>query len=73
MNVTRLSTNIRVRLHKIEAIVDHESHPQVYSSLSFTWDRETKTKAQGLLSNLTTLGFVFTFLNPKNSRKTLKR
>ena len=28
-----------------EAIDDHESHPHVYSSLSFTWDRETKTKA----------------------------
>ena len=23
----------------LEAIVDHESHPHVYSSLSFTWDR----------------------------------
>ena len=37
----------------LEAIVDHESHPHVYSSLSFTWDRETKTKAQqpqGLLA-----------------------
>ena len=29
----------------LEAIVDHGSHPHVYSSLSFTWDRETKTKA----------------------------
>ena len=35
----------------LEAIVDRESHPHVYSSLSFTWDRETKTKAQGLLAN----------------------
>ena len=35
----------------LEVIVDRESHPHVYSSLSFTWDRETKTKAQGLLAN----------------------
>ena len=35
----------------LKAIADHESHPHVYSLLSFTWDRETKTKAQGLLAN----------------------
>ena len=56
----------------LEAIVDHQSHPHVYSSLSFTWDRETKTKAQGLLANLKTFRFIFTFLIPKNSLKTLK-
>ena len=56
----------------LEAIVDHESHPHVYSSLSFTWDRETKTKAQGLLANLKTFGFIFTFLITKNSLGTLK-
>ena len=28
----------------LEAIVDHESHPHVYFSLSFTWDRETKPR-----------------------------
>ena len=56
----------------LEAIVDQESHPHVYSSLSFTWDRETKTKAQGLLANLKTFGFIFTFLITKNSRGTLK-
>ena len=50
-----------------EAIVDHELHPHVYSSLSFTWDRETKTKAQGLLKNLKTFGFIFTILITKNS------
>ena len=56
----------------LEAIVDQESHPHVYSSLSFTWDRETKTKAQGLLANLKTFGFLFTFLITKNSLGTLK-
>ena len=56
----------------LEAIVDHELHPHVYSSLSFTWDRETKTKAQGLLANLKTFGFLFTFLITKNSLGTLK-
>ena len=56
----------------LEAIVDHESHPHVYSSLSFTWDRETKTKAQGLLANLRTLGFIFTFFITTNSLGTLK-
>ena len=45
----------------LEAMVDHELHPHVYSSLSFTWDRDTKTKAQGLLANWKTLGFIFTF------------
>ena len=36
---------LRVRLRKLgsKIKVDHESHPHVYSSLSFTWDRETKT------------------------------
>ena len=33
-------------------IVDHVSHPHVHSSLSLTWDRETKTKAQGLQASL---------------------
>ena len=56
----------------LEAIVDHQSHPHVYSSLSFTWDRETKTKAQGLLANLKTFGFISTFLITKNSYGTLK-
>ncbi|PFX11763.1 52 kDa repressor of the inhibitor of the protein kinase [Stylophora pistillata] len=56
----------------LEAIVDHESHPHVYSSLSFTWDRETKTKTQGPLANLRTLGFIFTFFNTTNSPGTLK-
>ena len=56
----------------LEVIVDQESHPHVYSSLSFTWDRETKTKAQGLLANLKTFGFIFTFLITKNSLRTLK-
>ena len=56
----------------LEAIVDHESHPHVYSSLSFTWDRETKTKAQGLLANLKTVGFIFTFMITKISLGTLK-
>ena len=56
----------------LEAIVDLESHPHVYSSLSFTWDRETKTKAQGLMANLKTFGFMFTFLITKNSLGTLK-
>ena len=58
----------------LEAIVDHESHPHVYSSLSFTWDRETKTKTQqpqGLLANLKTFGFIFTFLITKNGLGTL--
>ena len=40
--------------------------------LSFTWDRETKTKAQGLLANLKTFTFIFTFLITKNSLGTLK-
>ena len=56
-------------------MIDHESHPHVYSSLSFTWDRETKTKAQqpqGLLANLKTFGFIFTFLITKDSLGTLK-
>ena len=56
----------------LEAIVDHQSHPHVYSSLSFTWDRETKSKAQGLLANLKIFRFIFTFLIPKKSLKTLK-
>ena len=56
----------------LEVIVDRESHPHVYSSLSFTWDRETKTKAQGLLANLKTFRFIFTFLITKNSLGTLK-
>ena len=56
----------------MEAIVDHESHPHVYFSLSFKWDRETKTKAQGLLANLKTFGFIFTFLITKISLGTLK-
>jgi len=41
-------------------------------SLSFMWDRETETKAQGLLANLQTFGFIFTFLVTKNSLETLK-
>ena len=56
----------------METIVDHESHPHVYFSLSFTWDRETKTKAQDLLANLKTFAFIFTFLITKNSLRTLK-
>ena len=56
----------------LEAIVDHESHPHVYSLLSFTWDRETKTKAKRLMANLKTFGFIFTFLITKNSLGTLK-
>ena len=56
----------------LEVIVDRESHPHVYSSLSFTWDRETKTKAQGLLANLKTFGFISTFFITKNSLGTLK-
>ena len=56
----------------LEVIVDRESHPHVYSSLSFTWYRETKTKAQGLLANLKTFGFISTFLITKNSLGTLK-
>ena len=56
----------------LEAIVDDESHPNVYSSLSFTWDRDTKTKAQGLLTNLKTFRFISTFFITKNSLGTLK-
>ena len=56
----------------LEAIDDHESHPHVYSLLSLTWDRETKTKAKGLLANLKTFRFIFTFLITKNSLGTLK-
>jgi len=41
-------------------------------SLSFTWDRETKTKAQDFLANLKTFGFIFTFLITKNGLGTLK-
>ena len=48
---------LRVRLHKLGS----DSWSWVYSSLSFTWDRETKTKAQGLLANLKTFGFISTF------------
>ena len=44
----------------------------LYSSISFTWDRETIIKAQGLLANLKTFGFIFTFLILKNSLETLK-
>ena len=33
---------------------------------------ETKTKAQGLLANLKTFGFIFTFFIIKNNRGTLK-
>ena len=36
------------------------------------WDRETKTKAKGLLANLKTFGFIFTFVITKNSHGTLK-
>ena len=36
------------------------------------WDRETTIKAQGLLANLKTFGFIFTFLVIKNSLETLK-
>ena len=43
-----------------------------FSSLSFTWNRETKTKAQVLLANFKTFGFIFTFLITKNSLGTLK-
>ena len=49
----------------LEAIVDHESHHRVYSSLSFAWDRETKIKAQSPLANLRTFRFIFTFLLTK--------
>ena len=56
----------------LEAIVHHESQPHVYSLLSFTWDRKTKTKAQGLLANLNIFGFIFIFLITKNSLGTLK-
>ena len=56
----------------MEAILVHESHPHVFFSLSFTWDRETKTKAQGLLANLKTFGFIFPFLITKSSLETLK-
>ena len=55
----------------LKAIVDPESHPNVYSSLSFTWDWETKTKAPHLLANLKTFGSIFTFLITKNSLGTL--
>ena len=44
----------------------------LFSSLSFTWNRETKTKAQVLLANFKTFGFIFTFLITKNSLGTLK-
>ena len=53
----------------LETIVDHESHPHVYSSLSFTWVRETKTKTQGLLANLKIFGFIFTFVITKRRRQ----
>ena len=55
-----------------EYVCNHESHPHFYSLLSFTWDRETKTKAQDLLANLKTFAFIFTFLITKNSLRTLK-
>ena len=44
----------------------------LYSSILFKWERETKIKAQGLLANLKTFGFIFTFLIIKNSLETLK-
>ena len=56
----------------LEATVDHELHLHVYSSLSFMWYRWTKPKAQGLLANLKTFRFVFTFLITENSLGTLK-
>ena len=37
----------------------------LYSSISFTWDRETIIKAQGLLANLKTFGFIFHLFNFK--------
>ena len=63
---------LRDFLRTLRVWVDHESRPHVYSSLSFSWDRETKTKAQGLLANLKTLGLMFTFFITKNSLETLK-
>lgn len=56
----------------LEAIVDKDSHPHVYSSLSFTWDRETTIKAQGLLASLKTFEWIITFLIAKNSLETVK-
>ena len=47
----------------LEAIVDHEPHPHVYSSLSFMWDWETKT--QGLLANLKTIQIHFHLFDHK--------
>ena len=47
----------------LKAIVDHESHTHVYSSLSFTWDWETKT--QGLLENLKTIQIHFHLFDHK--------
>ena len=36
------------------------------------WDRETRTKAKGLLANLKTFGFISTFFITKNSLRTFK-
>ena len=44
----------------------------LYFFISFTWDRETIIKAQGLLANLKTFGFIFTLLIIKDSLETLK-
>ena len=56
----------------LEAIINQDSHPHVYSSIAFTWDRETTIKVPGLLANLKTFGFIFTVLITKNSLETLK-
>lgn len=72
LNVTTFYELYKYVYISLKAIVDQESHPHVYSLLSFTWHKETKTKTQGLLANLRTFRFIFTFLIIKNSLGTLK-
>ena len=56
----------------LEAIINQDLHPHVYSSIAFTRDRETIIKAQGLLANLKTFSLIFTFLITKKSLETIK-
>lgn len=56
----------------LDAIVNPGMHDDVYSGEVWSWDAESRTKAQGLLTTIESFAFIVTFLIAKNCLESVK-
>ena len=57
----------------LEAMLDPSSYPQIYEDTwSGNWDQESRSKAQGLLSNLESSETIIAFIIAKNTLEIIR-